>query len=220
MKLVKVKNAGRQPRSTLNIEVAHVAVDGSNYLKRLELAFEASAKVEKDLQFDRYNFRTVRSLLVDEKRKQSLDREEWFAQVSREFPSYLKQIDYVAFESDLKNSLNSFYSRIRPDKQSSVKNNFERYLAKRKKTGCSHDIALWHSMRLGVLGRLALPIYEIVSGDAPEKGLRGSFLATNVCSILPVSDRNFEEDAETEILRHIDSRHGDWRKIKRYYYEA
>jgi len=220
MKLSRITNANRPPKSSMNIEVAHVAVEGANYLKKLEKAFEASLRIEEELQLNRYEFRSVRSLLVDDKRRPNLDRDTWFEELAESLGDYIRQIDYIAFESDLKNTLNVFYSRIKADKQNTVKNNFERYLAKRKRTGCSHDIALWHAMRLGALGSRGLPIFEVKRSKDELTALRGSFVATNVCSILPVADRNFEEDAETDILRHLDSRYGDWRRIKRYYYET
>lgn len=220
MKLSRITNANRPPKSSMNIEVAHVAVEGANYVQKLEAAFEASFKVEEELQLSRYGFRSVRSLLVDDKRRPTLDRDEWFSELVENLGDHMRKIDYVAFESDLKNTLNVFYSRIIADKQNTVKNNFERYLAKRKRTGCSHDISLWHAMRLGALGSRGLPIFEIKRSKDELTALRGSFVATNVCSILPVADRNFEEDAETDILRHLDNRFGDWRRIKRYYYDT
>lgn len=220
MKLKKISNANRHPKSSLNIEVAHVAVDETQYISKLQTAFESSFHVEKSLELSRYGFRAVRSLLVDDKRRSDLDRNQWFDEVTSALPEQFQSLDYITFESDLKNLLNTFYSRLRPDKQNTVKNDIERYLAKRKRTACSHDISLWHSMRLGALGGKGLPIFEIVTPDGIESKLRSSFVASNVCSILPTTDRNFEEDAETDILRHLDYRYADWRKVKRYFYET
>jgi len=219
MNLVKVTNGNKHPKSNLNIEMAHVAVDETGYLSKLKQAYIHSVEVERMLGLNRYNFRIARSILVDDKRRPEMNRNTWFDQICEGLPELANGIDYIAFESDLKNMLNIFYSRVRPEKQVNVKNEIERYLAKRKRTACSHDIALWHSLRLGALGGKGLPVYEISTTDRKNKGLCSSFIATNVCSILPYTDRLHEEDAETDILRHLDRRYGDWRRVKRYYYE-
>ena len=218
MKLKTTTNVNRHPKSTLNIEVAHVGVDEPDYISKLDIAFANSLEIENSLCLDKYRFRICRSILIDDKRSPDFDRPEWFRLVHKHLPERLEMIDFVTFESDLKNLLNTFYSRLRHEKQVNVKNEIERYLAKRKRTACSHDIAVWHALRLGALGGKGMPVYEIQSQNSGTSALSGSFVATNICSILPRTDRNHEEDAETNILRHLNPRYGDWKRVKRYYY--
>ena len=220
MKLKKVTNGNKHPKSELNIEIAHVAAGAPNYAEKLKDAIARSQAITAQLNIERYNFRICHSLLVDDKRTTDFNRDEWLQEVSRHVPDLAKSVDYVTFESDLKNLLNTFYSKLRADKQSTIKNEIERYLQKRKKMACSHDIALWHSLRLGALGGRGIPVYELIDPKSTTAPIKSSFIARHVCSVLPDTDRNHEEDAETDILRHLDRRFGDWRMVKRYYYET
>tara|TARA_R110000868_G_scaffold98905_1_gene272355 strand:- start:1266 stop:1925 length:660 start_codon:yes stop_codon:yes gene_type:complete len=215
--LVQVDNAARAPRADMNIELAHTYWEGSDFCERFRSEFERSMKLMQDLNIAKPRERVSISILIDDKRIEPLDKVAWFLERANLCKAEFSQVDYVVFESDLKSLLRSLYSKIVPNKKNAIQNDIERYVKSKRKTACSHDIALWHTMRSGALGFKGLPIFQ-VKGERSQARLLPSFCSTRVVSILNQSDREHEENAEVDILQYVASEAFDWRGVERNYY--
>jgi hypothetical protein len=216
VELALVPHGQRAPRADLNIEMAHITWAGPNIRERFCQELEKSRALLEQLRLDRLQFRVVKSILVDDHRIGEGERLSWFARETKSID--IQEIDYVVFESELKRLLTVFYSKLSPGVNRVIQNEMERYISNKGRTACSHDIALWHCMRLGILGFYGLPVYEVQKTGVASGGghLVGSFCAGRVASILNISMREHEEDADTELLRHVDFL--DPLSVQRYYY--
>ena len=215
MKLNRVDNGYKHPLSSMNIEIAHISTDNDNYKSDLYQNIEKSLDLIDNININRYELKTCFSILIDDKRSNINNREKWIS--DNIFPvDNLKMIDYLCFESDLKGYVSVLYAKLSAEHRTSVSRQMERYINKMGKTACSHDIALWHSLRLGVLGSRTLPVYQVAHKGRID--IINSFIAKNVVSVLNKSDREHEEDAEIDILQYLDPDVADYRRIGRFYY--
>lgn len=216
--LKQLKNAARAPRAELNIEIAHAYWEPAEFQDRLRKEFTLSRELLSRQFPDLNKLRCSTSILIDDKRlAPNIDRVPWLETHIKELKDVFQYVDYIAFESELKNLLNLFYSRIIPQKRASIQRKIERYVRDRKRTACSHDIAIWHAMRSGALGAKNLPVYRVTGLSEPSR-LLPSFCSRRVISILRKSDREHEDDAETDILRFVEHDKFNYRDIERYYY--
>ena len=187
--------------SCINIEVAH--------LRSWHLVEAQSSAEESILIADEYRHalpgpspRAVLSILIDDKALQIEDRAEWLRQVHERWPHILSHIDFLCFESDLAALADLFIARLVISKRGRRAREIERYRDKHGRVACSHDIAIWHSLRLGLLGR---------HDNLIEHGLHWTegtnFYCSHVVSILEEEDREDEARA-AEIMRESpDGRH-------------
>ena len=216
--LRSVSDANKAPRADINIEIAHTYWEGEDFAARFREEYAKSVKLLSNLGLSTDQTRIVISVLLDDKRMSSPDRMAWFRSQAVECEKEFQNIDYVVFESDLKSLLSVLYPKIAPARKNAIQSDIERYVRTKKKAACSHDISVWHTMRSGALGYKKLPIYTVVGRNSDKTRLLPSFCAPRLVSILNKSDRDHEEDAETDILRHVRSNRFDWRGIERNYY--
>lgn len=171
-------------------------------------ASDARARVEG------MGFTTTVQMLVDDKR---LGKDE---EVSRSLPELRKDaksllpVNCLVLESRLVRLWQDFvYRSIAPSKQRRVAERLEGYLDQHGSLGCSHDIALWHALRLGLVDPLLL------DGKSDRvASVQGQLQTCKIAvSILPARWREFEEIADADILvwnRVIDVE----RQVLRFYY--
>lgn len=134
--------------------------------------------------------------LIDDKEVAIVDRDAWLSSNSQAFRQLFDLLDFVCFESDLISLKDEFLARFEPPRRGKIEREFERYREKHGKVACSHDIAIWHALRLGLLPSgfgLMRPL---------KQHARGPYGA-QVLSILEEEDRAPEERAK-EILRYAD----------------
>lgn len=217
IRLERIAHGQKSPRAYINIEMAHISWAGPRIYERFSNELNSSLALLKELNLDKSQFRISKSILIDDHRILTNNKVDWFLKEISGFESLFADIDYLTFESDLKQLLTVFYSKLNPSASRSIQNNIERYIANSKRTACSHDIALWHCLRLGVFGYQGLPVYQL---DDPSRAKRNSlcpsFCADRVASILNISNREHEEDAESDLLRHLNQVSSQ--SIQRYYY--
>jgi hypothetical protein len=108
-------------------------------------------------------------------------------------------VDYVVFESRLADYKLDLFESIQPAQKISVRKQVDRYEAKSGRLACSHDIAIWHLLRLGIIAPDASTVVPVASRD--QYSTR-SFFANSVVSILNEEDRDAENRAMNEILRY------------------
>ena len=127
---------------------------------------------------------------------------------------HVRQIDYICFEKRLPRYKNHLLRQIRPEKRAHVAEEMLRYRKRHGRIGCSHDIAIWHLMRLGLIQGAdvgtVVPVGALQAASPP-------FVARRAVSVLCASDKEPEDRAIHDILRHcIDD--GVLGRIERIYF--
>ena len=107
-------------------------------------------------------------------------------------------INYVVFESRLVDYKLDLFESIQDSHKVAVRKQVERYEAKSGRLACSHDIAIWHLLRLGIITPDASTVVPVASRD---RYTTRPFFAHSVVSILNEEDREAEARAMDEILR-------------------
>jgi hypothetical protein len=133
--------------------------------------------------------------------------------VNEHFP----RVDYICFEKDLPKYKEKIFDNLRPESRDHVEAEIWRYQKKHRKLGCSHDIAIWHMIRLGLINDVdAATLPPVGWGLCHDR--TPPFVARRVISILSEKDEMFEKKAHDDILRHcIDQR--AVQSIERIYYK-
>jgi hypothetical protein len=218
IELRRVQNALMAPRAEISLELAHCYWEPETFQERFAIEFGKSIEVARDLKLLSPTKRVSVSILLDDKRLKSENKEDWLTSQISEMGSIFQHIDYVVFETELITRLKLFYNAIQPEKRSAKETEIERYVRMKRLTACSHDIAIWHTMRSGALGSTNLPVYAICNRDLPSNSLVPSFCASRVVSILNQADRQHEEQAENDLLKYVRADQFDWRSVERNYY--
>lgn len=137
----------------------------------------------------------VTCCLVDDKEVAVTDRKAWLHEQAHAFPALFNLLDYICFESDLISLKGEFLGRFKPPQRGKVEREIERYRARHGKVACSHDIAIWHALRLGLLPSGTGLMHKLSDTDQGPYG-------REILSILEEEDRA-PEDRAKEILRHV-----------------
>jgi hypothetical protein len=157
---------------------------------------------------------TTIQVLIDDKRISRQDgRAEAIAKFSADCQAAL-QTDCFVLESSLVRLLDQFTDQvITPTARARIARKLADYYHQHNELACSHDIALWHALRLGLLNPNALP-----SDVCRISGIHGTFSPCRVAvSILPARAREYEAIAATDLLRHAGSIVPD-RQIHQFYF--
>ncbi len=203
------------PKAQVNIEICHVEWNDPFFGDKIREYFQQGQNVvEKAAEKERVST----SILVDDKRVYTENADLWLRNKCQEVADVLIYVDYIVLESKLVTMLNRFYAIIDDQHQSYVRKEIERYVKRRGRTACSHDIAIWHCMRLGLLGYGDLPVYRIESNGRDEESLMPSFCAPSAMSVLVHNEREYEEQAETDLLSYINPKVFRQSMIKRQYF--
>jgi hypothetical protein len=239
--------------SDFNIEIAHVEFTEEFQLANESLLCDArlSAKLAKQVTslLRKKGHSVSVSILIDDKRytteRQSRHREKFSSYsmigqgaVQRLLSTINKelQIDYIVFESELRQFRDLLFAELIPNKHT------RRYAREAKKyeetTGnlpCYLDIAIWHLLRLGcftqdmqITPKLAFPVGAL--GCKTEELPLPAFVARQVISVLhddpdeAIQEKRFsfhERRAIRRLLRHLpgENRHL-LTKISRIYFSC
>jgi len=180
----------------MNVEIAHVrswfsraALDSAQ--ESMLIATELCEA--RGISFDEVTL----SLLVDDKADAIGDRAAWLAEACDSVPSVFRRIDYICFESDLIAIAEVFLASLRNQNRGRRAREIERYRNKHGRIACSHDIAVWHSFRLGRLGR-----HDHLLSRSPcrvPSEHTHPFYTVHAVSILEEEDRD-DEDRAKELM--------------------
>lgn len=197
----------------INIEFAHVSFNKHYDKKQVYLSAEIAKRLLE--KFNEQNLVCSTSILIDDKHT----NEKLNVEDVTPFIDYASQnidIDYICYESHLTNYKKEMFKCILENRVEKIQEKILSYEESHGKIACSHDIAIWHLMRLGYIRAVASTIVPV--GACSERQIP-PFPAEKVISILVKSDKKPEEQAEKEILRYckevdiID-------RIKRIYYDS
>ncbi len=172
----------------LALEFAHFAI-----LPSLELDNLEDVHISSEYALDLYgsiNYPIQTQILIDDKRyKSTLDSELYAAIICKWLPKELK-LDAVTLESELQMLSTQYYDTISVKSRRRIVRKFSRYSAASGFLACSQDIAVWHSVRAGLI--------------RPEKltvlGNEGVVPASVLVSILPHRNKEFEDLAMRDYL--------------------
>lgn len=179
----------------VSIEFAHVDV-GSYDSSEVSRSGEVAARLASE--FDVANESYSVSLLIDDKNSSERMTPNDVSLLILEASKWL-QVDYVVFESRLAEYKLDLFENIKESHRVVVKKFVERYEMKSGRLACSHDIAIWHLMRLG---KIAADAATVVPVGSRRGRIAKPFFAKRVVSILKDEDHDPEEKALDDILRH------------------
>lgn len=189
----------------INVEIAHVRTwSAQGGLASAEESLLIADEYCHGLQISAESLVLV--VLVDDKVQPIRERESWLDEVTLRWPAVFSRIDFICFESDLSIIADIFIAQLRTQNRARRAREIERYRNKHGRIACSHDIAIWHSFRLGRLGRHDQLIFPGSRGMHLDLG---SFYCPNVVSILEEEDREDEARAREIMLEADDN--GDFR---------
>lgn len=199
----------------VNIEFAHTkfTIEADFDMQSVRTSAYLARRIAEDIV--ERGHRCTFSILVDDKHNPgmlSLDHYTPLLAAVRD----LVTVDYVFLESRLLNYKLQLLGLLMEDVRKTVERDMDHYLEREGNLACSHDIAIWHLMRLGYVH---LAQDDIMATNLSTPGNIAPFVARHVISVLPRSLSGFEERAESEILRHVCA-HGTSEHIERVYFEG
>jgi hypothetical protein len=188
----------------INLEFAHVefTADGSFDCPTVKKSCLAAKDLYEGYQRDGLTCATV--ILIDDKQVPSPHRLSVYSvdpllrMASRFLP-----VDYITFESHLPRYKDQLLALLDPAHRKLVGRDMEYYARRDGRIACSHDIAIWHLLRLGyfdpVTADVAIPVGALTPRGLPR------FTARRAVSVLSrrLNQDDFETLAETTILRYL-----------------
>lgn len=193
-----------------NLEIAHVSWASPEAPSSIEEALENAKEYIDEWRKTDSTF-TICSL-VDDKEMRVSDRGVWLREVQQDYPQLFGLLDYVCFESDLIRLKEEFLAQIEQHQRGRISREIDRYRKRHGRVACSHDIAIWHLLRMGQLPS-ANTIIHVLSKR--QQGL-SSLFARSVLSILEEEDQEPEKRAH-DILKFC-SDHDVINRIECIYY--
>lgn len=185
----------------VNIEFAHVDFDRNHEFSKeqLQSSIDAAENIIKNEIFAGHSCTTC--ILVDDKQVSHppLSQEsvlEFLNLATNQIP-----VDYICFESNLPSYVDDLLEQVDEEHERLVRGKLEKYVHRTGRIGCSHDIAIWHLMRLGRIypePRHVIPVTAILRSDSSSP----PFFAKRVISVLSHVDEDAEIRARTEILQY------------------
>lgn len=199
-------------RADVNIEFGHIEIDNGKYSKP-ELEKSVNVAIEL-LEKHKGNGLTCSvSMLVDDK-KQSNPPDLSRVTSLIELISSRIVVDYICFESRLVAYLDELYDSIKVEHVAKVRQSIESYLERNGRIACSHDIAIWHLLRLGKIR--FRPEHILRTNEHIDRQV-APFVARQVISVLPRHYESQEAKAIDEVLKFCSST-DTHSLIKNHYY--
>jgi hypothetical protein len=201
--------------SDYNLEFAHVMLTGRSFnrdevLKSAEIAKQELERIQTN------GSTCAVCILIDDKHvEHKLTYKD--LPVFRDFVTqHFSRVDYICFEKDLSKYKEKIFEKLRPESRDHVEAEIWRYQKTHRQLGCSHDIAIWHMIRLGLINDIDAATL-IPVGWGVRQGRSPPFVARRIISILSRKDEDFEKKAYEDILKQcIDE--SAIRNIERIYY--
>lgn len=174
--------------SELNVEFAHLDWSQASTVGQIRGSLDAARRAcaQRGWQFES----AVRSILVDDKDLTERPRAKLISEIESKMESASLRADFMCFESDLRLLLPKFVSNLGDMGGERQAKSMKRYLDSHGRTACSHDIAIWHAFRLGLLGRRD----ELLHCAGSTGGQKDRFYSRCVVSSIRRSDMQFEAE--------------------------
>lgn len=203
--------------SDFNLEFAHVALEGGRRFDEDEVRKSAEIAVKELAVINEKGATCAVCILIDDKHVRARLTYREMTAFRDVVMSCFPRVDYIFFEKNLRKFEEQIFPNIREDKRDKVEAAMWRYQKTHRRLGCSHDIVIWHMMRLGMINGIDAAMLPPV-GWGSARSPAPPFVAKKIVSILSKKDEVFEKKAFDDILRHCeDSR--SVQNIRRVYYE-
>lgn len=181
----------------INIEFAHIVPNASRADSSFRLSYSLLLDYIDNVEQRGENF--CISILVDDKEVGQKLSISWLTEQLDKVNFRYYNILYWVMESELRVYRECLYSLIKDDHRVHISKQIENYLKKHGELACSHDIAIWHLLRLGVIQ----PLEKVRVGRFAAQLQSPNFSSKRVASILTLEDSGVEERATTEILNYL-----------------
>ncbi len=184
-------------KSDINLEFAHVEFN-TQFDKRQVLA---SAMIAQRLLTDFTKRGLICSVcvLIDDKHAGRKLTNSDIAPFLSYISEHVSRIDYICYESKLTEYKEEMFDCLMPDYKQKVRHKVLNYEEKNGRIACSHDIAIWHLMRLGYILGDATTLLPV--GAVRHHFSFPPFHAKRVVSVLSKTDSDPERSAESDILK-------------------
>lgn len=202
-------------RTTL--EFAHVALEGGRRFDENEVRKSADIAAKELAAIEKKGATCAVCILIDDKHVKARLTYREMTTFRDVVVSCFPRVDYIFFEKNLPKFKEQIFPNIREAKRDEVEAALWRYQKKKRGLGCSHDIAIWHMMRLGMINGIDAAMLPPV-GWGKARSSAPPFVAKNIVSVLSKKDETFEKKAIEDILRHCDDQKAI-ESIRRVYYE-
>jgi hypothetical protein len=113
-------------------------------------------------------------------------------------------IDCIALESTLMPLHHELLERIDPQQRGRLSRSISEYLREAEVLACSHDVGIWHALRLGALSTKEVPAWQV---HLKPTTVPVAQVAVSVLERVP-SIESAERSARRTILRHIQTNDG------------
>lgn len=203
--------------SDYNLEFAHVALEGGRRFDENEVRKSADIAAKELATIEKKGSSCAVCILVDDKHVRARLTYREMTTFRDVVVSCFPRVDYIFFEKNLPKFKEQIFSNIREGKRDKVEASLWRYQKTHRRLGCSHDIAIWHMMRLGMINGIDAAMLPPV-GWGETTSPAPPFVAKNIVSVLSKKDEAFEQKAVEDILQHCEDAKSIQR-IRRVYYE-
>ena len=112
---------------------------------------------------------------------------------------HMPRIDYICYESRLTEYKEDMFQCVLPNYRDRVQQKVLGYEDRHGRIACSHDIAIWHLMRLGYIMDDATTLVPV--GAFMGRMSLPPFHADRLISVLSETDRTPEQQAQDDILK-------------------
>ena len=188
-----------QKISDYNMEFAHVALEGRSFNKE-EVKKSAALALKELKRIQTEGSTCAVCILIDDKHVKARvtykDIPAFRDFVMEHFP----RVDYICFEKNLPKYKEQIFPNLQRNKLDHVEAEIWRYQRKHRKLGCSHDIAIWHMIRLGLINNIDAAMLPLVGWGSSKRSVP-PFVARKLISVLSEKDQAFERKADEDILR-------------------
>jgi hypothetical protein len=205
------------PVSDFNLEFAHVALEGGRRFDESEIKKSAEIALKELSTIEAQGAVCAVCILIDDKHVNARLTYRDMAGFRDAVISCFPRVDYIFFEKNLPKFKEQIFPNIRENMRDKVEASLWRYQKAHRRLGCSHDIAIWHMMRLGLINEIDAAMMPSV-GWGQSRSPVPPFVARNVVSILSEKDQPFEKRAMDDILRFCTDT-AAIRKIRTIYYD-
>jgi hypothetical protein len=201
-----------------NVEFAHIELekDGKFNPEYLQLSCDAAAYFCSELSQRGLSYTT--SVLIDDEELGNRADISLVKDLLEQAKRSLK-IDFICWESRLHRHVSKLIDLIVPERRENIGSKIERYIKRHGHVACSHNIAIWHMLRLGAFAYeesdLIFPYTDNSSKQYQQ--MPSAKFAVSILSGITNYMQDSEFSAEKDILRFIeDNSYLD--RIKRIYF--
>jgi len=193
--------SSRPAVSDYNLEFAHIALEGGTRFDEGEVKKSAGLAAKELAAIEKRGATCSVCILIDDKHVSARLTYRDMAAFRDVVISCFPRVDYIFFEKNLPKFKEQIFPNIKEERRDNVEADLWRYQKKHRRLGCSHDIAIWHLMRFGLINSIDAAMLPPVGWGEANSPVP-PFVAKHIVSVLSKKDEEFEKRAVEDILKH------------------